>query len=153
MAGNERFDFRSTTLYNNGPAGVSKLAILPALTKRWIMVVYQVKNRYKETFRGKFDGVSYEVPGNGSAHLPDFIATHIRNQSVIKDNPVTGEREFRLAIVELGDDDSPLLELPLEVMDRTDMELRKVKIVDLRSRPIPPARHATGIMTSKERGA
>ena len=118
------------------------------------MAVYNIKNRYKEDFHGKYDGVSYNIPAGKTVPLLDYVALHLRNQSVIKDNPVTGEREFKLAIVELGDDDSPLTEIPIESMDRTDMDLRKVRIVDLRSKPIPPARHdGERVMITKERGA
>lgn len=102
-----------------------------------------VKNRHTETFVGMYDGQRYPIKPGTTLTLPDFVARHIRNQSVYLENPVTGERHFRLAIVEEGDDDSPLDELPIESLDRTDMALNKVVHVKTNARPAPPERRGS----------
>lgn len=117
------------------------------------MKVYTVKNRTAVPFTGMFDGVVYEVPAAGTLALPDFIAFHMKRQSVCRLNPVSGEATFRLAIVELGDEDDPIGEIPEELLDRTDMDLSKTRILKMNNRPaVPQRREAAGsAITSKER--
>lgn len=89
------------------------------------MVIYTVKNRWSEPFVGMFDGQVYTVVDE--LKVPDYIAHHLKKQSVIRDNPITSANEYQLGIVELNDTVAPLAEKPLESLDRTDMdEFRKV---------------------------
>lgn len=115
-------------------------------------MIYTLKNRYKEPFEGMFDGERYIV--RDTLAVPDFIALHIKNQSIIRDNPITGERAFSLAIPELGDDESPIAELPVETLDRSDMDMPKVKYVKSNIRNAVPMHKEfsdRGVVTSKER--
>lgn len=107
---------------------VSKLADSAPLPQGDSVAIYTVKNRWTEPFIGMFDGQTYEVAT--TLTVPDFVAYHLKKQSIVRDNPVNaGANEYRLAIVELGDEDSPLGALPLESFDRTDLdEFRKVVI-------------------------
>jgi len=92
------------------------------------MAILTVKNRWSEPFVGMFDGETYTVVD--TLAVPDYVAYHLKKQSIIRDNPVNaGSNEYRLGIVEKNDDVSPLVSLPLESLDRTDMdEFRKVVI-------------------------
>lgn len=106
-----------------------------------------VHNRYsKEPFIGMYDGEKYVI--KDVVTLPDYIAYHLRKQSIIRDNPITGDNSYRLGIVELGDDVSPLTELPLESLDRTDMDWRKVKIIPSNVKPTMPERKGSGFNTT-----
>ena len=106
------------------------------------MAILTVKNRYaSQPFVGMFDGQDYTVAD--TLVLPDYVARHLRKQSVATDNPITGERTYRLAVIEDGDDDSPLEALPLESLDRTDMDLRKVVLVPSRLKAPPPTPRST----------
>ncbi len=104
------------------------------------MAILTVKNRYAaEPFVGMFDGETYTVVD--TLAVLDYVAHHLKKQSIFKDNPATGYNEYRLAILELGDDDSPVGELPVESMDRTDMnEYQKVKYVGSGVRQARPER-------------
>lgn len=125
------------------------------------MKILTVRNRHpKVPFAGMYDGVPYEVADKLS--LPDFVARHLQKQSLIRDNPVSGAREFRLAIVEEDEKDGPLPnieELPIESLDRSDfLDFRKVVYVDIsrQNRPLPPAERGSGrdtqvLTSSKER--
>ena len=110
-----------------------------------------VRNRYAQTaFEGMYDGISYKVVTDLT--LPDHIARHLKKRSLIRDNPVTGEQEFRLAIVEEGDEDTPLEMLPRESLDRTDMDYRRVTYIETNTRPVPPPSKADRVVSSvKER--
>ena len=93
------------------------------------MAIYTLKNRWRTPFIGMFNGETYEV--KDTLAVPDYIAHHLKKQSIIRDNPITGDNDYRLGIVEIGDNVEPLKlgELPLESLDRSDMEeFRKVVI-------------------------
>mgnify|MGYP001566626560 FL=1 len=108
------------------------------------MDVLTLRNRFPETpFIGMYDGKTYVVKDRLT--LPVEVARHVHNRSVIRDNPVTGEREYRLAIVEEEGDLENLTALPAETLDRSDFDsLRKVEIIDMRNPVVPPARTAGG---------
>lgn len=119
------------------------------------MAIYTLKNRFPGTpYEGQFDGQTYTV--EDTLALPDYIALHLRNHAVIRDNPVTGEREYRLGIVELRDDVSPLAELPMEALDRSDMDFPKATIIRNPQRVPRPEPRGSGrgvpTLTAKERG-
>jgi hypothetical protein len=117
-----------------------------------MMKLLTLKNRTSESFTGMYDGVSYTIQPGASVTLLDFIALHLKNQSICRLNPVMGDAEFRLAIVEHGDDDSPLYDIPDEVLDRSDMDLHKTRIVKMGNRPAVPVHRAAGsAVTAKER--
>lgn len=84
-----------------------------------------IKNRCAQPVVGMYDGQLYEI--KDQITLPAYVARHLRQQSVYSDNPITGERKYRLAILEEGDDQSPLDELPLDSLDRTDMDMPRVE--------------------------
>ena len=90
------------------------------------MAILTVKNRYREPFVGMWDGETYEV--KDTLAVPDYVAIHLKRQSIIRDNPVNpGMNDYRLGIVENGDPTDMLETLPLESLDRTDMDdFRKV---------------------------
>ncbi len=92
------------------------------------MAILTVKNRWREPFIGMWDGETYKVVDTMA--VPDYVAYHLKKQSIIRDNPINaGSNEYSLGIVENGDVVTPLSELPLESLDRTDMdEFRKVVI-------------------------
>jgi len=118
-------------------------------------VIYTLKNRFAgKPYEGQFDGQTYTVVD--TLAVPDYIAIHLRNHALVRDNPVTGDREYQLGIVELGDDVSPLSELPVEVMDRSDMDLKKTVILRTTQRVARPEPRGSGrdvaVRTSKERG-
>jgi len=103
-----------------------------------------------------FDGQEYVVADRLS--VPSHVARHLQGQSVVRDNPITGEREYRLAIVEEEGEKEDLVALPSESLDRSDYDsFRKVEYVTTKS-PIPrPAPRGSGrgdsaaITSSKER--
>ncbi len=99
-----------------------------------------VKNRLKEPFVGMYDGQTYEV--KTTLTLPDAVAWHLKNQSIYRENPISGEREFRLAIVEREEDDSPLSfeDLPIETLDRSDTDFPKVQYKNMKNRTVPEQR-------------
>ena len=103
------------------------------------MAILTVKNRWTELFIGMFDGETYVVAD--TLAVPDFVAHHLKRQSIIRDNPVNaGANEYRLAILELHDDATPLTALPPESFDRTDLdEFRKVVIKPSGIRTTTPA--------------
>lgn len=91
------------------------------------MAILTVKNRWKEPFTGMYDAQEYTVVD--TLAVPDYVARHIKSQSIIRDNPVTGDNDYQLAIIEDGDDQTPLVEIPVESLDRADMpDFRKVVI-------------------------
>jgi len=92
------------------------------------MAILIVHNRYHEKFVGMFDGQVYEI-GEKDIAFPDYIARHLKKQSIMRDNPITGEQLYQLAIVEDGDDLSPIAEKPLETFDRSDTDWPKSKII------------------------
>lgn len=105
------------------------------------MAILTVKNRYAaEPFVGMFDGQTYVI--KDTLAVPDYVAFHLRRQSICRDNPANpGANVYRLAILERGEDDSPIEEIPVESMDRTDMnEFTKVKIVGSNVRNTRPER-------------
>ena len=115
------------------------------------MAILTVKNRWHEPFIGMFDGETYEV--KDTLAVPENIAYHLKKQSIIRDNPINaGSNEYRLAIVEKGDDQTPLTVLPQESLDRTDMdEFRKVVIKPSgirSSAPVPRSIPTQGIRTT-----
>lgn len=116
-------------------------------------MIYTLKNRYREPFTGMFDGQLYTV--SDTLAVPDFVALHLKNQAVIKDNPITGERQFRLAILELNDPVESLDALPVETLDRSDMDMPKVRIVPTHIRTAAPQKSEVGprnvVTDSKER--
>jgi hypothetical protein len=105
------------------------------------MAILTLKNRWKDPFIGMWDGQTYEVVD--TLACLDYIARHLKRQSIIRDNPINpGLNEYRLAIVEDGDDQSKLTfdSLPQESLDRSDMdEFRKVVIKPSGIRTPPPA--------------
>ena len=116
------------------------------------MQVLTVRNRHNKPFTGVYDGVKYTIPEHGQMTLLRDIAIHLKQQSIFKSNPISGEKEYRLAIVEDGDEDTPLDSLPQETLDRTDMDLNKTKIVVVGNRPAVPVRGVGGnAITAKER--
>lgn len=92
------------------------------------MAIFTVHNRYHEKFVGMFDGQTYEI-GDKDMAFPDYIARHLQKQSIFRDNPITGERLYQLAILEQGDDVSPIEVKPEDSFDRTDTEWPKTKII------------------------
>ncbi len=118
------------------------------------MAVLTLKNRFAGApFVGRFDGQVYEV--RDTLVVPDYVAVHLKRQSIVRDNPVTGDNEYRLAIVEHGDSAEPLTSLPLETLDRSDMEYPRAKVIPSNIRQSAPApRDGTGShgVSTKERG-
>ena len=109
------------------------------------MELLTVRNRYPaQPFVGRYDGQEYVV--KDTLTVPDNVARHLQGQSVVRDNPITGEREYRLAIVETDGPMDNLESLPIETLDRTDFDVfRKVQIVDLKAnKPVPPAPRGSG---------
>jgi hypothetical protein len=91
-------------------------------------MILTVQNRFSEPFIGRYDGKEYTVVT--TLVLPAVVARHLKKQSIIRDNPVVPSlNEFRLGIIEDGDDVSPLDALPQESMDRSDTDYPKSKIV------------------------
>lgn len=112
------------------------------------MKILTVVNRLKGIpFSGMYDGQTYEV--EDKLAVPDHVAFHLKRQSIYRDNPIDPSRnEYRLYIE--GVDEPPqekLTELPLETLDRSDMDPRaqKVQILSVPgARPAAPARKAGG---------
>lgn len=92
------------------------------------MAILIVHNRHRDKFVGMFDGQVYEV-GEKDVAFPDYIARHLRGQSILKDNPVTGDRLYQLAVIEDGDDVSPIEEKPEDPFDRSDTDWPKSKVI------------------------
>lgn len=92
------------------------------------MAIVTVHNRYHEKFVGMFDGQTYEI-GEKDVAFPDYIARHLQRQSIFRDNPVSGEVLFQLAILENGDDTSTIVEKPVDPFDRSDTEWPKTKVI------------------------
>ena len=100
------------------------------------MAILTLKNRYAgKPFEGRFDGQPYVI--TDTLAVPDNIAYHLKRQSIIKDNPITGESDFRLCILEIDGDMEPILELPVETLDRTDMDFPKTKLIQGTRTPAP----------------
>ena len=108
------------------------------------MDVLTLRNRFpSKPFVGMYDGKTYEVKDRLT--LPEFMPRLIANRSMIRDNPIAGEREYSLAIGEEEGELENLDSLPTETLDRSDFDsLRKVEVVDLRNPVIPPQRTAGG---------
>jgi hypothetical protein len=75
-----------------------------------------------------FDGQIYEI-GEKDMAFPDYIATHLKRQSIFRDNPITGDNLYQLAILELGDDASTIEVKPEEAFDRSDTDHPRSKII------------------------
>ena len=86
-------------------------------------------NRLDEKLEVMFDGIPYEFEPYGEVTLPDLVARHLRKRSLIKDNPVTGQGVFALA--RKGIDPTEPVARDGELLDRTDMEVKKVELVRL----------------------
>jgi len=115
------------------------------------MALLTLKNRYtKEAFVGMYDGEIYTIVDE--AILPVHAARHLKNQSIIRDNPVTGDNEYRLGIIEAGDDVSPLDVLPEETFDRSDTDYPKSKVIQSnirQGRPVPRTGPGTSEVATK----
>lgn len=119
------------------------------------MAIYTLKNRFSgKPYVGQFDGTEYIIVDTLS--VPDYVALHLRNHAIVRDNPITGEREYSLGILELKDDVSPLAELPVETLDRSDMDFPKATIMRTTQRTPRPEPRGSGrgvpTLTAKERG-
>lgn len=116
------------------------------------MAILTLKNRYREPFVGMYDGVEYTVAD--TLAVPDYIAVHLKRQSVVRDNPVTGDNDYRLGIIEKGDPIDEILELPQDTFDRSDTDHPRVKYIasGIRSSR-PPLREGPGTsnVSTKER--
>ena len=113
-------------------------------------------NRFKDPVSAMFDGVVYTVDPGERLTLQVFVARHLRSKSVFLDNPISGEKSYKLGIVEDGDDDTPLSEVPIEALDRSDMDFSKVRIVTRNAKPVVPPKENVvnaSVGTPKERGA
>ena len=116
------------------------------------MTILTLKNRTNEPFTGMYDGVAYTLSPGATLTVPDFIAFHLKNQSVYRMNPILGDADYRLVIPELGDDETIVDAFPEEVLDRVDMNLNKTRIVRLGNRPPAPVHRVAGsAVTIKER--
>lgn len=116
------------------------------------MAIQTLKNRYREPFVGMYDGVEYTVAD--TLAVPDYVALHLKRQSIVRDNPVTGDNEYRLGIIELGDPVDEIKELPADTFDRSDTDHPKVKYIQSGIRSTrPPMREGTGAsqVSTKER--
>ena len=94
------------------------------------MGLLTVVNRHEAPFVGMWDGQEYVV--SDRLTVPDFIAWHLKKQSIVSDNPVVpGDNVYRLGILETGDDLSPIeAVLPAESLSRRDFdEFQKVNLV------------------------
>ena len=117
------------------------------------MKLLTVRNRFpSKTFVGMFDGEKYEV--KDTAVVPETVAYHLKKQSVIRDNPVTGEQEYRLNIVEEDGPGEDLESLPVESLDRSDFPtLRKVEYLQTNAKPAVPVKTdsgSPGVLTSSK---
>mgnify|MGYP001588736248 FL=1 len=108
------------------------------------MKICTVKNRsIRRSFVGTWDGQEYIFAPEASLSVPDYIAYHLKRQSILRDNPIDPSvNEYQLAIKEREDDESPLLgEAPPETLDRSDMEsFTKVEYRQSHVRPAAPVR-------------
>lgn len=116
------------------------------------MAIKTLVNRYRgEPYTGMFAGEPYEI--RTTLAVPDYVAYHLRDHSVVKDNPVNpAANVYRLGIE--GEDDCSLIdELPMEALDRSDMDtFTKVQYLQRRGQPLPPqARAVSAGAGSKER--
>jgi hypothetical protein len=92
------------------------------------MPLLTVVNRYHEPFVGMFDGQEYSIADR--ATLPDYVARHLKNRSIVRDNPIQPSYNvYQLAIVEDGDSTDPIEDKPIETLDRVDMDQSKVRVV------------------------
>ena len=99
-------------------------------------MILTLKNRFPgKPFEGRFDGQPYTV--SDTLAVPDYIAYHLKRHSIVKDNPVTGEADYQLCILEIDGDVEPLLEIPAESLDRQDMDYPKTKLVPGPRTPAP----------------
>jgi hypothetical protein len=106
------------------------------------MAIFTIKNRYAaEPFVGMYDGQEYVV--KDTLAVPDYVAHHLKRQSIIRDNPVTGDNDYRLAILELDGEPEPVTELPIETLDRSDMDMPKTVLRQTGIRHAQPMRKAT----------
>jgi hypothetical protein len=116
------------------------------------MAILTLKNRYREPFVGMYDGVEYTV--DDTLAVPDYVAQHLKRQSIYRDNPVTGNNDYRLGILELGDPVDEVVEIPADPFDRSDTDHPKVKYIATGIRSSRPAqREGTGQsqVSTKER--
>ena len=116
------------------------------------MAIVTLKNRYREPFIGMYDGVEYTV--DDTLAVPEYIGNHLKRQSIIRDNPITGDNDYRLGIIERGDPISPLETLPEDPFDRSDTDHPRTKIIPsgVRStRPAPREGSGQSQVLTKER--
>jgi hypothetical protein len=116
------------------------------------MAIYTLKNRFSEPFVGMYDGVEYTVAD--TLAVPDYIAQHLKRQSIVRDNPITGDNAYRLGIVEIGDPIDPIAELPAESFDRSDTDHPRSKLISSGIRSARPApREGSGVsqVSTKDR--
>lgn len=118
------------------------------------MAIVTLHNRYHEPFVGMYDGQDYVVADKDIA-LPDYIARHLRRQSIIRDNPISGEADYLLAVLEDGDPVTPVEVIPADTFDRSDTDWAKTKIIPSGVRHFRPvSREGTAAshdVTTKER--
>lgn len=115
------------------------------------MAILTLKNRYPaEPFIGRFDGQPYVV--TDTLAVPDHVAFHLKKQSIVKDNPVTGEATYRLCILERDGDMEPLEELPAESLDRQDMDFPKAILVKGVKTPAPQRAERFGSLEVGSKG-
>lgn len=117
------------------------------------MAIYTLKNRFAgKAYVGMHNGKVYEIAD--TLAVPDYIAIFLRDHAIIRDNPISGEREYSLGILELKDDISPLDRLPEESMDRSDTDYPKAKLIPYNTRtarPAPRSGPGAAEVASKER--
>jgi hypothetical protein len=73
-----------------------------------------------------YDGQRYELVPGKEYTLPDYVAHHLKKHSIYRDNPITGEQEYRVSILEEGDSTETVDEIPRESLDRADMDMPNV---------------------------
>lgn len=115
------------------------------------MAIVTVKNRYPDKpFEGCYDGKSIVV-ADKPVLLEEYTARHIKKQSIIRDNPIDPSlNEYRLYIVEDDGEQAPVFaDLPIESLDRSDMEFPKVKYIQGKRPAAPPEkREQTAVVTT-----
>ena len=82
-----------------------------------------VVNRSSKTLKGVWDGRHYDI-APGSAQYPKIQALKFKEQNPVmgSENPYTLERQYLIAIVEQGDDTSPIEQsTAIEKWDRSLM--------------------------------
>lgn len=74
------------------------------------MELVTVVNRSSKVVNGKWDGRPYAIAANGKVALPVIVAEAIKRQNAVmgSEDPYSGDMEYLIAIVEQGDDQSPI---------------------------------------------